>query len=100
MLTCSPLKSLAAWLAVLIIGFGMMAIMQEEWSNDRVYRICKDCGMYEPEIDQLIEQVRSSGLNPKEAIQLWKDTAEPDAVELCRECVESVVGVAGYYTKD
>jgi len=37
--------------------------------------------MYEPEIDQLIEQVRSSGLTAKEAIEVWKQTAEPDAVE-------------------
>jgi len=49
--------------------------------------------MYEPEIDQLIEQVRSSGLTAKEAIQLWKDTAETDAVELCMDCVDAVIGV-------
>jgi len=61
----------------------------------RTYRICKACGLYQPEIDLIIEQVRSSGLTPKESIQLWKDTAEPEAVELCRDCVDAVVGVVG-----
>ena len=70
-----------------------MAVMQTEWPNDRVYRICKDCGMYEPEIDTIIEQIRSSVLTPKEVIQLWKDTAEPDAVEMCWDCVDAVVRV-------
>ena len=45
--------------------------------------------------DQLIEYYRGSGLTPKEAIEVWKQTAEPDAVELCMDCVEALVGVVG-----
>lgn len=51
--------------------------------------------MYEPEIDQLIERVRSAGLTPDEAIEVWKQTAEEGAVDLCADCVDAVVGVVG-----
>ena len=61
---------------------------------DQVCQICKDCGLYEPEIDVLIDTMRHSMLTPGEQVQLWKDTAETGAVELCRDCVDAVVGVS------
>lgn len=76
-------------------AIGLLPPNPPETPLQRAHRICKDCGIYEPEIDQLIEQVRTSGLMPKESIELWKQAAEPDAVDLCRECVDAVVGVVG-----
>jgi len=81
-------------IVMVILAIGLLTSNPPETPLDRAYRVCKDCGMYEPEIDQLIEHVRSSGLNAKKAIDVWKQTAEPGAVELCRECVEAVVEVA------
>jgi len=72
----------------------MIQLIQKGISLDRAYRICKDCGMYVPEIDELIEQVRESGLTPAESVKLWKQTAEPGAVELCLACTESVIEAA------
>lgn len=80
---------------MVILVIGLLTSNPPETTLQRAYRVCKECGMYEPEIDQLIEQLRSSGLTPKESIQLWKDTAEPNAVELCRDCAEAVVGAVG-----
>jgi len=68
---------------------------KRELRLEKAYRVCKDCGLYEPEIDMIIEQVRSSRLTPKETIEVWKQTAEPDAVDLCRDCVEAGVEVVG-----
>lgn len=82
-------------IVMVVLAIGLLTSNQSETPLDRAYRICQDCGLYEPEIDTLIEQIRSSGLTAKEAIEVWKQTAESDAVELCRDCVEAVVGVVG-----
>lgn len=64
---------------------------QRETPHEAAMRICKDCGLLGPEIDELIQQVRESGLTPAQEVQLWKDTAGPEAVDLCRPCVEAVI---------
>jgi len=92
MVTRPRLKVLTL-VAIAFVVIGLLITFQPESPLDRAYRICQDCGLYEPEIVELIEQVRSSGLTPKEAIEVWKQTAEPGAVELCRDCAEAVVGV-------
>ncbi len=51
--------------------------------------------MLGPEIDELIQQLRDSGLTPTESVNLWVDSADPDATELCMPCVEAVIEVAG-----
>lgn len=83
------------WLLILIImvilAIGLLTSNPPETPLQRAYRVCKDCGMYEPEIDMLIEQVRLSGLTPKESVEVMEATAGPDAVKLCRDCVETVV---------
>lgn len=64
-------------------------------STQLVYSICKDCGLFGIEIDQLIEQLTDSGLSAPEAEQLWVDTADPDATEICRPCVIALIEAAG-----
>ena len=78
-------------IVMIVLAIGLLPSSQSETPLQRAHRICNDCGMYELEIVELIEQVKSSGLTPKEAIELWKQTAESDAVELCRDCVDAVI---------
>ena len=80
-------------IVMVILAIGLFPSNPPETPLQRTYRICKACGLYEHEIDLIIEQVRSSGLTPKESIQLWKDTVEPGAVEMCRDCVDCVDAV-------
>ena len=62
-----------------------------ETPTERVYRVCGDCGLTRSEVDELIDDAPKSLLTPAGLIQLWKDTAKPEAVELCRDYVDAVV---------
>ena len=75
--------------AIAFVVIGLLITLQQESPSDRAYRICKDCGLYEPEIDMLIEQYQRSGLKPA----IRTDSTDPDVVEACRDCVEAVVEV-------
>lgn len=86
-LVCAPF--LAAVICLLI-----MNPFYSETPLDRAYRICKNCGLYPIEIDELIQHVKESGLTPAESVKLWTQSAEPGAVELCRECVDAVIEAA------
>lgn len=94
----SPSKHKRSALTTLIIAVIVYVVVirpATETPLDRAHRICKDCGLLGPEIDELIQQVRDSGLTPAEEVQLWKQTAQPEAVELCRDCVDAVIEAAG-----
>ena len=101
MLKWSDRRFLSLILIVAAVA-GYIAVIRpsNETPIERAHRICKDCGLLGPEIDELIQQVRESGLTPSESIQLWKDAADPGAVELCRECVDAVVKAVGLHTND
>ena len=89
-----PRLKILVLVPITVVVIGIVVTIQPETPLDRAYRICKDCGLYEPEIDELINTMRHSTLTTAEQVQLWKDTAEPGAVELCRDCVDAVVMVA------
>lgn len=84
----------------IISFFVVIYFMQKETPLEKAYRVCEPCGRDQAATDMLIENYYGSGMTPAEAIQLWKQTAEPEVVELCRPCVEAVIDAAGYYTKD
>lgn len=72
-----------------------LIVQANETPLNRAYRICKGCGLTEPEIDTLIQQVSESEATPEESVDLWKQTADPENVELCRDCVDTVMEAAG-----
>ena len=79
--------------AAVFIVLSLTRVM--ETPLERAHRVCGDCGLLEPEIDQMIENCKGTGLTPTQLIQLLKDIADPESFELCRPCAEAVVEVAG-----
>ncbi len=83
-----PVLAVVVFVVVILPG-----MKNTETPLERAHLFCKDCGMLGLEIDELIQQVRESGLNPAEAVKLWKQTSELDAVELCLPRTEAVIEV-------
>ena len=68
-----PRLKILVLIPIAVVVIGLVQTIQSEKPLDRVYRICKDCGLYEPEIDELIDTMRHSTLTPAEQFQLWDE---------------------------
>ena len=81
---------------------GVMAVLSlvvlfiRPWDTPevRAYRTCADCGFSEGETGKLIATIREAGLTREQAMELWRETAEPLAVEECTPCAEAIADVA------
>ena len=81
---------------------GVMAVLSlvvlfiRPWDTPevRAYRTCAECGFSEGETGLFMATIREAGLSREQAMELWRETAEPLAVEECTECAEAIADAA------
>lgn len=95
MLFCRISKRKRIAIMIPVLAATIVAVIMKETPLERTHRICQDCGLSDDEIETLIQQVSESGLTPVESVESWKQTADPENVELCRDCVDAVIEAAG-----
>lgn len=95
-----------------IIPFGLMAIIIAglwatqygplESATRRAYRLCRQCGLDDAEITQLVDDAAHSTLDRQGLIQLWAETFDAGDThqELCSPCAEAVLDAAAVGLQD
>ena len=79
-----------------IVAVSVAALVIRPWSTPetRAYRVCDACGMDEAETARLITVIRESRLSREQSMALWRQTAEPLAIQECTQCAEAIADVA------
>ena len=82
-------------LMVVFVGVWLAYGRPWESATQRAYRECALCGIDAADVNQWIDDNAHSMLTREESAELYRATVDDHAeVELCRPCVEAVLGAA------